>query len=107
LKVLYGRETGLLCAMQVQQKQVYYWQQLDLVSLIIVQRRTLLILKGCMQRFLNHLAEGLFMILDSAGYNFTIIDKIKFLTQDLIKRRFLNDFERRISNVTLQKSCTI
>jgi len=37
-----------------------------------------------MQKFVNHLAEGLIIILDSASYHFTIIDK--FLTQDLIKK---------------------
>jgi hypothetical protein len=59
----------------------------DLMSLIIVQRLKLLILKDCMQIFVNHLAEGLIIILDSASYHFIIIDKIKFLTQDLIKKK--------------------
>jgi hypothetical protein len=63
----------------------------------------------CMQKFVNHLAEGLIIILDSASYHFTIIDKMKFPTQDLIKklkkkRIFLNDCERRILNVNPQKS---
>jgi hypothetical protein len=42
-----------------------------------------------MQRFVNHLAEGLIIFLDSASYNFTKLDKIKFLTQDLIKKEIL------------------
>jgi hypothetical protein len=58
----------------------------DLVSLIAVQRWKLLILKDCMLRFVNYLAEGLIIVLDSSSYNFTIIDKIKFQTQDLIKK---------------------
>lgn len=39
-----------------------------------------------MLRFVNYLAEGLIIVLDSSSYNFTIIDKIKFQTQDLIKK---------------------
>jgi hypothetical protein len=58
----------------------------DLVSLITVQIWKLLILKDCMQTFVNHLVEGLIIILDSASYHCTIIDKTKFLTQDLIKK---------------------
>jgi hypothetical protein len=66
-----------------------------------------------MQRFLNHLAEGLIIILDSASYNFAIIDKIQFLTQDLTKTRFLNDFERILNVIPRNHSqvtascCTI
>jgi hypothetical protein len=65
----------------------------------------LLILKDCIEKFVNHLAEGLIIILDNANYHFTsIIDKIKFLTQDLLRiRRFLNDCER-ILNMNSQKS---
>jgi hypothetical protein len=97
------KEAGLLCALQVQQKVGLL--PTDLMSLITVQRRKLLILKGCIKKSVNHLEEGLIIIMDSASYHCTIIDKIKFLTQDLIKkRRFLNDCEKRILNVNPQKS---